>query len=129
MSFRLKVTKTVLDMRHCSANIFIAAMCWFACAAHRCVRGRVGELRILLRKRRAAHELVLSAAGLKIDGIRLLLPCVLGEKPVFHPCVQARALLRGEVEKLDVRLRELSETREVVVRLLSAVDTNETLRL
>ncbi|WP_035515375.1 MerR family transcriptional regulator [Paraburkholderia nodosa] len=72
---------------------------------------------------------MLSAAGLKISSIRLLLPCVLGEKPVFHPCVQARALLRGEVEKLDVRLRELSETREVVVRLLNAIDTNETLPL
>lgn len=72
---------------------------------------------------------MLSAAGLKISSIRLLLPCVLGEKPVFHPCVQARALLRGEVEKLDIRLRELSETREVVVRLLNAVDTNETLPL
>lgn len=71
----------------------------------------------------------LSAAGLKISSIRLLLPCVLGEKPVFHPCVQARALLRGEVEKLDIRLRELSETREVVARLLNAVDTNETLPL
>ena len=72
---------------------------------------------------------MLSAAGLKISSIRLLLPCVLGEKPVFHPCDQARALLRGEVEKLDVRLRELSETREVVVRLLNAIDANETLPL
>ncbi|AOI61667.1 MerR family transcriptional regulator [Burkholderia diffusa] len=71
----------------------------------------------------------LSAAGLKISSIRLLLPCVLGEKPVFHPCVQARALLRDEVEKLDTRLRELSETRKVVARLLDAVDTNETLPL
>jgi DNA-binding transcriptional MerR regulator len=72
---------------------------------------------------------MLTAAGLKISSVRLLLPCVLGEKPVFHPCVEARALLRGEVEKLDVRLRELSETREIVARLLNAVDTNETLAL
>jgi DNA-binding transcriptional MerR regulator len=72
---------------------------------------------------------MLSAAGLKISSIRLLLPCVLGAKPVFHPCVQARELLRGEVENLDVRLRELSETRDVVVRLLNAIDTNETLPL
>ncbi|PTQ99154.1 DNA-binding transcriptional MerR regulator [Paraburkholderia sp. GV068] len=71
----------------------------------------------------------LTAAGLKISSIRLLLPCVLGEKPVFHPCVEARALLRGEIEKLDARLRELGETREVVVRLLNAVNTNETLPL
>lgn len=72
---------------------------------------------------------MLSAAGLKISSIRLLLPCVLGEKPVFHPCVHARALLHGEVEKLDVRLRELGETREVVMRLLNAIDSNETLPL
>ncbi|WP_114815028.1 MerR family transcriptional regulator [Paraburkholderia kururiensis] len=72
---------------------------------------------------------MLSAAGLKMSSIRLLLPCVLGEKPVFHPCVQARALLRDEVEKLDTRLRELSETRKVVARLLNAVDTNATLPL
>ncbi|WP_027210010.1 MerR family transcriptional regulator [Burkholderia sp. WSM2232] len=72
---------------------------------------------------------VLSAAGLKISSIRLLLPCVLGKKPVFHPCAQARALLCGEVEKLDVQLRELSETREIVAKLLNAVDSNETLPL
>lgn len=78
----------------------------------------------------AAHRIrMLTSAGLKIGSIRLLLPCVLGEKPVFHPCVEARALLRGEVEKLDVRLRELSVTREVVARLLNAVDTNEKLAL
>ncbi|WP_205962873.1 hypothetical protein [Pararobbsia silviterrae] len=47
---------------------------------------------------------------------------------MFHPCAQARALLRGEVEKLDIRLRELSETR-VVVSLLKSIDTNETLPL
>ncbi|MDQ0621625.1 MerR family transcriptional regulator [Paraburkholderia graminis] len=72
---------------------------------------------------------MLSAAGLKISSIRLLLPCVLGDKPMFHPCAEARSLLRGEVEKLDVRLHELSETREVVVRLLNAIDTNEPLPL
>ncbi|MGU7842433.1 MerR family transcriptional regulator [Burkholderia sp. AW33-5] len=71
----------------------------------------------------------LTAVGLKINSIRLLLPCVLGEKPVFHPCAQGRALLRSEVEKLDVKLRELSETREVVVSLLKAIDTNEILPL
>lgn len=72
---------------------------------------------------------MLTAAGLKVSSIRLLLPCVLGERPVFHPCAEARVLLRGEVEKLDVRLRELSQTREIVARLLNAVDTNETLAL
>ncbi len=72
----------------------------------------------------------LTAAGLKISSIRLLLPCVLGEKPVFHPCGRGSACIAARRNrKLDARLRELSETREVVVRLLDAVNTNETLPL
>jgi DNA-binding transcriptional MerR regulator len=72
---------------------------------------------------------VLVAAGLKISSIRLLLPCVLGAKPVFHPCAAARAALRREVEKLDVKLHDLGESRRVVASLLHAVDANEALQL
>ncbi|RDU97743.1 MerR family transcriptional regulator [Trinickia dinghuensis] len=78
----------------------------------------------------AAHRIrVLSAAGLKISSIRLLLPCVLGATPVFHPCAEARAALRREVDKLDVRLRDLGESRRVVASLLDAIDANEALQL
>lgn len=78
----------------------------------------------------AAHRIrVLSAAGLKIRSIRLLLPCVLGIKPVFHPCAEARAALQREVEKLDVKLRDLGESRRVVASLLNAINVNETLQL
>ncbi|OEZ62516.1 MerR family transcriptional regulator [Duganella sp. HH105] len=78
----------------------------------------------------AAHRIrVLSAAGLKIRSIRLLLPCVLGIKPVFHPCAQARAALQHEVEKLDVKLRDLGESRRVVASLLNAINVNEALQL
>ncbi|MGK8206300.1 MerR family transcriptional regulator [Burkholderia cenocepacia] len=78
----------------------------------------------------AAHRIrMLSSAGLKISSIRLLLPCVLGVKPVFHPCAEARAALRREAEKLDVKLRALGESRRVVASLLRAVDTNEALQL
>jgi DNA-binding transcriptional MerR regulator len=66
----------------------------------------------------AAHRIrVLSSAGLKISSIRLLLPCVLGTQPVFHPCAEARAALRREVEKLDVQLHNLSESRRMVATL------------
>jgi len=78
----------------------------------------------------AAHRIrVLSAAGLKISSIRLLLPCVLGIKPVFHPCAEARAALRHEFEKLDVKLRALEESRRVVASLLHAIDSDESLQL
>lgn len=78
----------------------------------------------------AAYRIrVLSAAGLKISSIRLLLPCVLGAKRVFHPCAEARAALRREVEKLDVKLHDLAQSRRVVASLLHAIDANEALQL
>jgi len=78
----------------------------------------------------AAHRIhLLSAAGLKIRSIRLLLPCVLGIKPVFHPCADARAALEREVEKLDIKLRDLGESRRVVASLLNAIDVNQALQL
>ncbi|MFT4506041.1 MerR family transcriptional regulator [Caballeronia sp. 15711] len=78
----------------------------------------------------AAYRIrVLSAAGLKVNSIRMLLPCVLGAKRVFHPCAEARAALRREVEKLDVKLHDIGERRRVVGSLLHAIDANETLQL
>lgn len=66
---------------------------------------------------------------MKISNIRLLPRCALGEQSVFHACIQARTPLRDEVEKFDVLLRKLSETREVVVTLLNAMGIKETLLL
>ncbi|CAN7390581.1 MerR family transcriptional regulator [Trinickia sp. LjRoot230] len=77
----------------------------------------------------ARHIRLLSAAGLKISSIRILLPCVLGTKPVFHPCAEARSALRREVEKLDAKLRHLGESRRVIASLLRAIDVNQVLRL
>ncbi|KLD74856.1 MerR family transcriptional regulator [Xanthomonas hyacinthi] len=57
---------------------------------------------------------LLSAAGLKIETIRVLLPCMLGDQPTFAPCREVRAALHREVEKLDEKLRGLSESRKIV---------------
>jgi DNA-binding transcriptional MerR regulator len=78
----------------------------------------------------AAHRIrLLSTAGLKISSIRMLLPCVLGAKSVFHPCADARAALRREVEKLDAKLHDLGESRRVIESLLHAIDAGEKLQL
>jgi hypothetical protein len=63
------------------------------------------------------------------SSIRLLLPCVLGAKPVFHPCAEARSALRREAEKLDLKLHDLGESRRIVASLLHAIDANEVLLL
>jgi hypothetical protein len=61
--------------------------------------------------------------------IQLLLPCVLGAKPAFHPCAEARSALRREAEKLDLKLHDLGESRRIVASLLHAIDANEVLLL
>lgn len=65
---------------------------------------------------------MLSAAGLKIDTIRILLPCMLDNQPRFVPCNEVRAALRREVEKLDEKLRGLGESRHIVARFLEGVE-------
>lgn len=64
---------------------------------------------------------MLSAAGLKIETIRILLPCILDNQPRFVPCQEVRAALRHEVEKLDEKLRDLGESRQIVASFLNGV--------
>ncbi|NDL63007.1 MerR family transcriptional regulator [Acerihabitans arboris] len=65
---------------------------------------------------------MLSAAGLKIETIRILLPCILDNQPRFVPCNEVRAALRREVEKMDERLRDLGESRLIVAGFLDGVE-------
>ncbi|PWC18869.1 MerR family transcriptional regulator [Brenneria corticis] len=72
---------------------------------------------------------MLSAAGLKIETIRILLPCILDNQPRFEPCKEVRAALRQEVEKLDEKLRDLGESRQIVASFLNGVETDSGCRL
>lgn len=66
---------------------------------------------------------MLSASGLTLDVIRDLLPCVHSDAPDFDPCPVLRAGLRQQIETLDSRLAELSESRSMLVDYLHALDT------
>lgn len=67
---------------------------------------------------------ILSAAGLKIETIRILLPCILDNQPRFEPCKEVRAALRREVEKMDEKLRDLGESRQIVANFLNGVESD-----
>ncbi|ATE58737.1 MerR family transcriptional regulator [Thauera sinica] len=72
----------------------------------------------------AAHRIrLLSASGLKLDTIRVLLPCMRGDQPAFEPCQEVRDALRQEVEKLDEKLRDLTESRRIVASYLDGLKT------
>jgi len=69
---------------------------------------------------------MLSASGLKLETIRVLLPCMFGEQPRFKPCNAVRAALRREVERLDSKLRDLGESRQLVASYLEGLATDST---
>lgn len=67
---------------------------------------------------------MLSASGLTLDVIRRLLPCVHSDAPDFDPCPVLRAGLRQQIETLDSRMAELSESRDMLADYLSALETS-----
>lgn len=70
----------------------------------------------------AAHRIrLLSASGLKIDTIRVLLPCMRGDQPAFEPCQEIVDVLRHEIEILDGKLRDLGESRRIVAGYLDGL--------
>lgn len=69
---------------------------------------------------------MLSASGLTLNVIQRLLPCVHSDTPDFDPCPILRAGLRQQIEKLDSKLAELSESRSMLADYLNALGTPPT---
>jgi DNA-binding transcriptional MerR regulator len=65
---------------------------------------------------------LLSASGLKLDAVRVLLPCMQEGGPGFQPCEEVRQALRRELGKLDEKLQELARSRSIVARFLAGLD-------
>lgn len=61
---------------------------------------------------------MLTSAGLKLETIRQLLPCVRSTEPTFEPCSEMRAILRQQIELLDSRMATLSNSRQILSRFL-----------
>jgi DNA-binding transcriptional MerR regulator len=61
---------------------------------------------------------MLSEAGLKLDTIRSLLPCVLTDRPDFEPCAEVLATLRQEVTGLEEKIDCLQSSRDALVGYL-----------
>ncbi|MEV3861319.1 MerR family transcriptional regulator [Streptomyces sp. NPDC050095] len=66
---------------------------------------------------------MLSAAGLTLDVIQRLLPCVRSDAPDFDPCPVLRAGLRQQIETLDGKMAELAESRGMLADYLHALES------
>lgn len=64
---------------------------------------------------------MLSEAGLKLDVIRRFLPCVISDRPDFHPCPDLLATLRREVSVIEQRIATLEESRRAISGYLESV--------
>lgn len=68
----------------------------------------------------------LNESGLKLSAIRVLLPCVRGEEPAaFEACDEIREVLTQELQQLEMKLRELTESRNIVAGYLATMDVAE----
>lgn len=68
----------------------------------------------------ARHIRNLNNSGMKLKSIKILLPCISGTEssPKFVGCSEVKAVLQNELEKLDVKLRELNNSRNAVAGFL-----------
>ncbi|RQW64271.1 MerR family transcriptional regulator [Vibrio viridaestus] len=66
------------------------------------------------------HIKSLSSAGMKLDTIKVLLPCLRGEgsELKFVGCNEVKANLKAELDAVNLQLEELSESRNKVAKYL-----------
>lgn len=65
---------------------------------------------------------LLSESGIKLDAVKVLLPCMVDGPEVFDLCDDIVATLREEVRRLDQKLDALTESRRIVANFLAGLD-------
>ncbi|EJN12243.1 putative transcriptional regulator [Bradyrhizobium sp. YR681] len=65
---------------------------------------------------------MLGAAGMTLETIQQLLPCVRNNDPEFTPCNNLRKILADQVSLIDERIETLSQSRTILAGFLSSVN-------
>jgi DNA-binding transcriptional MerR regulator len=65
---------------------------------------------------------MLGAAGMTLETIQQLLPCVRNNDPAFTPCNELRRILSEQVGLLDQRIATLSQSRTILAGFLASVN-------
>jgi DNA-binding transcriptional MerR regulator len=64
---------------------------------------------------------VLGSAGMTLETIQRLLPCVQNNHPDFKPCNELRKILAQQVGLIDERIETLSQSRTILAGFPSSV--------
>jgi len=65
---------------------------------------------------------MLGAAGMTLETIQRLLPCVRNNDPAFTPCNELRRILAQQVGLIDERIETLSQSRTILAGFLASVN-------
>ena len=65
---------------------------------------------------------MLGAAGMTLETIQRLLPCVTNNDPTFKPCNDLRRILTQQVGLIDERIETLSQSRTILAGFLASVN-------
>ncbi|MDA9525473.1 MerR family transcriptional regulator [Bradyrhizobium sp. CCBAU 11434] len=65
---------------------------------------------------------MLGSAGMKLETIQQLLPCVRNNDPAFTPCNELRRILAQQVGLIDKRIETLSQSRTILAGYLASVN-------
>lgn len=65
---------------------------------------------------------MLGAAGMTLDTIQRLLPCVRNNDPAFTPCNELRRILGQQVSLIDERIEALNQSRTILAGYLASVN-------
>ena len=65
---------------------------------------------------------MLGAAGMTLETIQQLLPCVRNNDPAFTPCNELRRILSEQVGLIDERIATLSQSRTILAGFLAGVN-------
>ena len=65
---------------------------------------------------------MLGAAGMTLETIQRLLPCVTNDDPTFKPCNDLRRILAQQVGLIDERIETLSKSRTILAGFLASVN-------
>jgi DNA-binding transcriptional MerR regulator len=65
---------------------------------------------------------MLGSAGMTLETIQRLLPCVTNNNPDFKPCNELRRILAQQVGLIDERIETLGQSRTILAGFLSSVN-------
>ena len=67
---------------------------------------------------------LLGLAGITLATIKLFLPCVRGDGPVFEPCDELRNVLHEQIDLLDAKTVRLAQSRKILASFLYEIEQN-----